>query len=137
MFRREAVGQASQPSLQPLTGSRSGYRAFGDQPEWVTLGLLHALVGWQAGRGSMCIHNPDHRRPAPVTAGAWRPGLVACARCMHLLACRPGAAADRTCDCCGRVTTGPEHDDGILPVALAAGPFTYLLGVCTGCRWWT
>jgi LSD1 subclass zinc finger protein len=62
---------------------------------------------------------------------------VVCAHCAHLLALPPGSAGDRRCDGCGTVTRGVEQGDGIYPAALAAGPFSYMLGVCAGCRWWT
>jgi hypothetical protein len=54
-------------------------------------------------------------------AVAWRPGLVACARCIHLTVLRPGSRADRRCDCCGRIVADIEHAEGIHPGRLQYG----------------
>lgn len=109
---------------------RSEYRA---TPEWIRLNVLSAYVGWAAGKASTCMHNPTAARPEPVFAAAWKPGLVTCARCPHLLELPRGSAKDRTCDGCGRVTTGPEHGDGIHPSRIQYGPMMLAFGTCEGC----
>ncbi len=86
----------------------------GDVPGWVRLGASAA-------------------RPEPVYAAAWRPGLVACIACLHLLELPRGSAASRTCDSCGRVTTGVEHGDGIHPCRVQYGPLTLAFGTCGDC----
>jgi hypothetical protein len=75
------------------------------------------------------MHNPDPNKPQPLFAALWRPLLVVCERCTHLLSLRPGSEADRTCDGCGRVF------DGIYPGMGSYGPLSFQYGVCAGCRW--
>ncbi|GAA3785550.1 hypothetical protein [Micromonospora maritima] len=106
----------------------------GGTPGWLRLGLLDALTAWVDGRASTCRHNPHPARPTPVVAAAWRPALVACPACAHLVALPRGSERDRTCDACGRVCAGPEHGDGIWPGMLQLGPLVYQYGTCTGCR---
>ncbi|MFC5996259.1 hypothetical protein ACFQE5_18820 [Pseudonocardia hispaniensis] len=122
--------------LATLTGYRYLTDAAATLPKWIVLALLRALAAWQVGTASTCMHNPHPDRPRPVMAAAWRPGTVACTACTLLLTCRPGSTADRTCDGCGHITTGPEHHDGIRPVCVSAGPMTLMAGVCEHCRWW-
>lgn len=107
-----------------------------DHPAWVRLGLFNALVTWQAGKGSTCVHSPDPRKPQPVHSAAWRPGLMVCDYCSHLLALPRGSIADRRCDDCGRVTGGPENDDCIYSCVVSFGPLTYSFGACSDCRYW-
>jgi len=102
-------------------------------PEWVRLPMLETYVGWCTGRGSTCIHAPAPDRPEPMFAVAWRPGLVACARCIHLTVLRPGSRADRRCDCCGRIVAGIEHAEGIHPGRLQYGALLYGWGACPDC----
>lgn len=104
-----------------------------DMPEWVRLPLLDTWFRWCTGRGRTCLHEPHPDRPEPVFAAAWRPGLVACAACPHLIQLRRGSAADRTCDRCGRVTAGPEHGDGIHPARVQLGPLLFAYGSCGDC----
>ena len=104
-----------------------------DVPDWIRLGVLSAYVGWAAGKASTCMHSPHATRPHPVYAAAWKPGLVVCVRCPHLLELPRGSAKDRTCDGYGRVTTGPEHGDGIRPSRVQYGPLILAYGVCSDC----
>lgn len=106
-----------------------------DVPGWVRLGALDAVVGWLLGRSSTCMHAPDAYRPMPVGAAAWKPGLVVCGECAHLLQLPRGSDADRRCDGCGRVTEGVEVGDWILPVGMQVGVMLYSVGVCSGCCW--
>lgn len=126
--RLDAAAAAGNGTVQALP--------VGQYPQWVTLDMLATLAGWANGQGSTCTHAPHPARPAHVLAAAWRPGLVVCVRCTVLLNLPPGSARDRTCDGCGRVCAGVDARDPIYSASVAAGPFTYLAGVCTGCRWW-
>ncbi len=105
-------------------------------PGWLRLPLFELWCSWVLGRASTCMHAPRVDRPQPVFSAAWRPGLIACVRCAHLLQLRPRSIADRTCDSCGRVTTGPENGDGIHPSAVLFGMVTYYFGACGDCRPW-
>lgn len=118
-----------------LLGSPTGViqQPAGDVPGWIRLDMLSAYVGWVAGRARTCMHSPNAARPDPVYAAAWRPGLVVCTRCTHLLELPRGSAEDRRCDGCGRVTTGPEHGDGIRPSRVQYGPLILAFGVCGDC----
>lgn len=105
-------------------------------PAWVRLGLINALVTWQAGKGSTCLHAPDPRFPQPVHAVAWKPGLVVCDLCPHLLALPRNSTADHRCDGCGTVSVGVENGGGIQGCVVSAGPLTYGIGVCPDCCYW-
>lgn len=102
-------------------------------PEWLRLGLLHTYAAWMTGTGSTCTHSPTWERPQPVYSAAWRPDLVVCKSCTHLLNIPRGSDADRRCDGCGHLTTGINHNDGITPAALALGALVYHFGVCGSC----
>lgn len=108
----------------------------GTVPAWIRLGLLTTLAQWTAGHGSTCLHAPSPDRPVPVHAAAWRPDLVVCSQCQHLLHLRPGSAADRRCDGCGTVTTGVENNDPIYPSAVQIAQLSYAYGVCGDCVHW-
>ncbi len=103
-------------------------------PEWLRLDLLTTWTGWTAGTGRTCMHSPHPDRPEPVFAAAWRPGLVACARCVHLTVLARGSRADRTCDRCGYVVAGIEHGEGIHPGRVTFGPIVFAYGTCPDCR---
>lgn len=107
-----------------------------EHPDWTRLGALAALVTWCAGRGSTCTHSPAPERPQPIVAAAWRPDLMVCAACTHLLRLPRTGDSDRLCDACGRVCGGVEAGDPIYPAALVVGPLQYLLGACTDCCYW-
>ena len=119
----------------PLPGVLDS-RPLAELPSWLTLGACSALADFYGPAARTCLHAPHPERPGPIVAAAWRPGLTVCPDCRHLLDPAHGSAADRTCDGCGHVCAGTEHDDGITPVRLALGPLTFEAGVCAGCRWW-
>lgn len=117
------------------TGARHRALPAADHPAWLRLGMLSALAAWCTGDGTTCMHSPHPHRPRPVVAAAWRPDLIVCCACTHLLDL--GGVRDRLCDGCGHVCAGPDHADPIHPLLITAGPLQYLAGVCTGCRYWT
>jgi hypothetical protein len=102
-------------------------------PDWLRLDLLSTWSGWTSGTGRTCVHDPRPERPEPVFAAAWRPGLIACQRCIHLTVLRPGSKADRTCDCCGHVVAGLDQGEGISPGRLTFGPIVFGYGLCSSC----
>lgn len=106
-----------------------------DLPAWLRLGAFTALVEWTLGQGSTCLHAPDAKRPEPVYAVAWRPGLVTCSRCMHLFALRHASERDRMCDACGKVVAGIAADDPIRPSMVHIANLTYSVGTCRECVW--
>lgn len=107
-----------------------------DVPAWVRLGMFATLAQWGSGTADTCMHNPSPARPEPVTAVAWKPGLVACPACGgHLFRLPRNSDADRRCDGCGRVTRGLEHDDGIIPSTVQMGALLYTVGACSDCAW--
>ena len=119
-----AVTGSHAPTPRPVPHTKT--------PGWFRLGALAALSGWYAGTGRVCMHDPTPRRPQPVVAAAWRPGLVVCAACVSLLAVHD-PVANATCDRCGCVCAGPEQGDGIRASSLVVGPLTYRVGVCETC----
>lgn len=101
-------------------------------PAWARLGALDTLATWVMGGGRTCMHNVTHLRPQPIFAAAWRPGLVVCWNCLHLLH-NADPIVDATCDGCGYVCRGVQHGDGIRPAGMTVGLLTYRVGVCEEC----
>ncbi len=100
--------------------------------DWVRLGLLDTFLTWVSGNAQVCMHAPDYRRPGPVWAAAWKPGLVVCPPCVRLL--KVFGDADKMCDRCGRVTAGIEANDPIYTMSVLLGALTYQAGACRDCR---
>lgn len=112
----------------------SGWLPAAQVPDWIRLAAYDTLARWFAGTIDTCRHNPVPDHPQPVSAAAWKPGLIVCLACTHLLKCRPGSLEERTCDGCGHECTGPENDDGIWPALTQAGVLLYEYGVCGDCK---
>jgi hypothetical protein len=104
-----------------------------DVPDWIRLGMLDTFVTFAAGQAKTCRHSPTLNTPQPLWSAAWKPNLVVCSQCVHLLRIPRLSPVDKTCDCCGRVTTGPENSDGIIPLIVAIGSFGYRAGACGDC----
>lgn len=135
---RAAVNEADQRVAVGLAaGVYTGVRPLAalQHPAWVRLGALDTLVAWLAGMGSTCTHDPHPTRPQPLVAGAWKPRLVVCLKCTHLLRVGLTADTDRTCDGCGRVVAGLDGGDPIYPSALHVSVLQYGFGVCADCRY--
>ena len=111
---------------------RVGFVSPPDIDEWLRLGALDALASWIDGHGRTCMHAPDHRRPEPVFACAWKPGLVVCAACLYLLDVT--GPADRICDCCGHLCAGIDGGDPIYAGTAWLGELAYEFGTCGDCR---
>lgn len=103
-------------------------------PGWLRLSLLDTLAAFAAGQATTCRHNPAADRPSPVVAAAWKPRMVVCPWCVHLLSLRHDAAADAVCDACGHQCAGPERGDGIYPGVVQLGPLIFQYGTCADCR---
>ncbi|MDH6460888.1 hypothetical protein M2302_001054 [Micromonospora sp. A200] len=129
----EAHAILADAAVRLADGKGKGMSA-GDLPGWLRLGLLDTLSAFAAGRATTCRHNPDATRPRPVLAAAWRPGMVVCPGCAHLLSLKHDPVADAVCDSCGRQCAGVEHDDGIYPGMVQLGPLIYQYGTCGDCR---
>lgn len=110
-------GALTGTALIPANGS--------DVPEWIRLPLIGTLLEWTTGHGKVCPHNPRISSPEPVLAAAWKPGLVVCTRCVHLL--NPRKSERFLCDCCGR------HDDHLACQRVAYNSLTYSFGACRDC----
>jgi len=107
-----------------------GLPAWAALPAWLRLSVTATLCSFAAGTASTCMHAPHLGRAEPLHAAVWRPGLIACSRCSHLLEVHGPAA--HTCDGCGRVCP-PAHEDGVRLVALAVGPVLFVTGTCSDC----
>lgn len=105
-------------------------------PAWVRLGALDAMVRWWGGKHSTCMHGPHPMRPQPIVSAAWKPGLIVCAACQHLLRVPEGSVADRTCDGCGKVVAGVDSGDPMYPFTVVCGVLSHRVGVCQACRYW-
>jgi len=99
-------------------------------PGWLRLSAVDTMLGFFAGTGRTCLHATPHRAE-PLFAAIWRPGLVVCSSCRHLLAPRRGPDA-HTCDGCGRVCP-PTPEEGVRPVTLQLGAFLFSTGTCPEC----
>ena len=111
----------------PLMSSPSS-----EVPAWARLSALDALGAFVGGSAHTCSHKLDPRRPQPILAAAWMPGLVTCAACTDFFA-GIDDEADATCDGCGHLCTGTEVGDGIRPMSLTLGYLTFMLGLCERC----
>jgi hypothetical protein len=118
----------------PLLGAPVTELDIAALPEWLRLDLLSTWTTWQAGSGRTCMHDPRPDRPEPVFAAAWLPGLIACARCIHLTVLPRGSRKDRTCDRCGHVVAGIDHGEGIHPGRITFGPIVFGYGTCPDCK---
>jgi hypothetical protein len=105
----------------------------GDLPGWLRLSVLDAFTNWLSGRADTCRHNPTPQFPRPVFAAAWRPGLIICSACTHLVSLPRGTDADATCDGCGYRCGGVDAADPIYPSMVQLGPLVFMYGTCTGC----
>lgn len=101
-----------------------------DVPDWVRLGHLDVFLKWMKGDARTCLHAPHPDRPEPLFAVAWRPGIVVCRQCPHML--KVTGKKDKTCDACGHVCTG-EDGDTIRSLMLQSGLLTYMAGACRDC----
>ena len=62
---------------------------------------------------------------------AWKPGVVVCAQCVHLLGV--SGIADTICDGCGHQCKGASEGDGITPFVTFTGSLGYQAGACDSC----
>lgn len=113
---------------------RRGWAEAADYPDWLRLGVLDAFAGWITGETATCLHAPDPMRPQPLFAAAWKPGLVTCIRCTHLLVQPSRSRADKLCDGCGHECAGPDAGDGVYPGVVQLGVMLYEFGTCTSCH---
>jgi hypothetical protein len=120
--------------LRAMLGGQSGGGMPADFPAWIRIGIIEALVTWLGDKARTCMHNPQPDRPQPILAAAWKPGLVVCKQCTHLLPFVRNSVADRTCDGCGHLCAGAEHDDPIYPSTVRFGVLTYMFGICENCK---
>jgi hypothetical protein len=113
--------------VSPAGSVHAAAQAVADTPEWVRLGMLDTQLAWLAGLARTCMHDPHSDRPEPVFAAAWKPRLVVCSGCRHLL---DAVASEAICDGCGRDTTG----EGISTTTVMPGNgLCYLVGTCEDC----
>lgn len=120
-------------AAQASTGERVGLD-MADTPTWLRLGVLDAWASYCLGDATTCVHNPSADRPEPVFAAAWKPGIVACRACTHLLVLPRNSRADRICDACGYECAGLDAGDPIYPSSAQIASMLYHFGTCAGCR---
>lgn len=113
-------------------GDAQGAASADEVPMWVRLGTLSAVSAWVADQARTCLHDPRADGPVPGLAAAWKPGLVVCPQCLHMLA-TGGGVEEYRCDGCGRISL-PE-DGGVRVASLSTGALTYRFGACPDC--WT
>lgn len=128
----EAARAEAVQAMEYAENDRVGWVPPTEIDEWIRLGALDTLILWVDGRARTCMHSPDYRRPQPVFSCAWRPGLVVCMGCLHLL--NVAGEADKTCDRCGHICEGVDADDGIYTGTVWLGALGFQFGTCAGCR---
>jgi hypothetical protein len=111
-------------------GASLGECTYADVPDWLRLALADTWQGFLAGSIDTCMHQPVVTRPQPIVAAVWHRNLIVCAACAYLT--RAVGAADKKCDCCGRVCAGLPGD-GIHACSLGFGPLLFFYGLCVGC----
>jgi hypothetical protein len=110
--------------LHGLLGGQRLPREYPDIPEWVRLAILSELMTFMAGAGRTCVHC-DLRRPQPMLAVAWKPGLVVCRYCYAMT--KPTKAENEHCDHCGVRT------DTFSSLVVPWGLLIWEAGICTDC----
>lgn len=97
-----------------------------DLPVWLAAKLTAQREGWRLGIARTCTHNPKPGQTA-VHMCAWRPELVACPLCAHLLNITEKDPRGARCDCCDMVadTIGGK---------MTIGGITYWFSVCEPCQ---
>ncbi|MDO3110468.1 hypothetical protein [Mycobacteroides abscessus] len=128
--RQQRLG-AIASTVNALPGDSGAVRTQ-DVPMWVRLGALSVITAWVAGTARTCMHAPVPDGPVPGWAVAWKPDLVVCPQCLHLLSTASDVEEFR-CDCCGRISL--EEDGGVAVATLANGSLLYRAGACPDC--WT
>jgi hypothetical protein len=137
----ESFDSASRDTYQRLAGTEahgmSAARIPNDAPlpAWLRISIQETLLTWSTDRGRTCRHGPSLMRPVPVFSAAWKPWLVVCSECTHMLTVPGGRGSqeDNTCDACRRVATRAGGDI-IQPAMVTVGPLTYMFGACKTCR---
>lgn len=105
----------------------SRVRTIEDLPVWLAAKLYAGREGWRLGIARCCVHNPSPGR-AIVHMCSWKPEIVACPRCTHLLAIAKSDPRTHQCDCCGR--DGVDTTGGKMTIA----GITYWFAVCESCQ---
>ena len=110
------------------------FHQLGDLPDWLKIKIRGQLNTWRAGKARTCMHNPTYGAGNSVFLVAWKPDLVVCLECPHLVALAPHDPEDRRCDSCGRLTEGTADDRTYSARINLAGGVLYGFAVCTACR---
>jgi hypothetical protein len=113
-YQRMPVNQADQIA--------AGARKLGKLPAWTLLGLIKAVADWDYDNSRACDHCPRDLT-GPAHFAAWKPGLVVCAECTHLL----GDA--QRCDHCGK-----PDDSGLETCNIIVGSINYHVATCDDCQ---
>jgi hypothetical protein len=106
-------------------------KTIGDLPDWLQAKIRTQTQAWTDGTVRVCTHDP--RPGAPVYMVAWKPELVTCPQCTHLLLVVTDHDQANRCDCCRRVTAGTEEDHTYGAQA-TLGALTYSFAACSACR---
>lgn len=94
-------------------------------PEWIRLSMMDTVMQWAKGNAVLCMHQPDMLHPQPLYMAAWKPGMIVCGHCAHMLVA--DADQDFLCDFCG------GEADPIQRVVVQAGAMQFFAGVCVQC----
>jgi hypothetical protein len=96
----------------------------GEAPDWLQRVWARHVAATRFRGARRCGHL---RAPGIAVAAAWRPGQLACPRCIFTLA--PTPIEDKACDRCDVVTR-----DGTHPGAVAIDHVLLTFGLCGPCR---
>lgn len=112
-------------------GGSGGPTAPVEVPDWIRLGMIAVATAWVADEVRTCMHNLRPDGAVPGWAVAWKPDLVVCPECLHLL--EAGGVEEFRCDCCGRISL--PKAGGVGYTTVATDSLLYRAGACPSC--WT
>jgi hypothetical protein len=102
-----------------------------DLPQWLFDKINARRAAWDAGALATCLHNP---RPGDVAyMAAWKPDLVTCPQCTHLVLVGRNTQEEYRCDCCGHVVANTDADH-LLAALIKLPRLTFAIALCGDCR---
>lgn len=102
-------------------------QTFADLPVWLAVKLTAQRQAWVSGVARTCTHDPKPGRSLAHMC-SWKPELVVCPQCTHLLSITENDPSSNRCDCCDRDVA--ETIGGRMTIS----GVTYWFVVCLSCQ---